>query len=222
MTAAGRYDAELNRLARTSRRNALVSALSGALILFSFYYARVQFSRVQAKVIAADSIFARLVRSNDSAQHHLDSLKAAVADARASLAAAQRDLAGVTGAQSAQHALRRASTQLGAAIKQPATSTTPTGDTLPTIRKVIPFTGTLNPGSPVVVSIRLPYRASLTYRRWISQDKVDTLGIVDPANLELELPYGGYLYFEARNTATGEVASRAADCRHRWCNVSFE
>jgi len=37
MTAAGRYDAELNRLARTSRRNALVSALSGALILFSFY-----------------------------------------------------------------------------------------------------------------------------------------------------------------------------------------
>ena len=222
MTAAGRYDAELNRLARTSRRNALVSALSGALILFSLYYARVQFSRVQAKVIAADSIFARLVRSNDSAQHHLDSLKAAVADAQASLAAAQRDLAGVTGAQSAQHALRRASTQLGAAIKQPATSTTPTGDTLPTIRKVIPFTGTLNPGSPVVVSIRLPYRASLTYRRWISQDKVDTLGIVDPANLDLELPYGGYLYFEARNTATGAVASRAADCRHGWCNVSFE
>src|SRR5207249_8573941 len=79
-------------------------------------------------------------------------------------------------------------TQLGAAIKQPPISTTPKVDTLETIKKVIPFTGTLSPGSPVVVYIRLPYRASLTYRRWISQDKVDTLGIVPPANLELELP----------------------------------
>lgn len=222
MTAAGRYDAELKRLARTSRRNALVSAFSGALILFSFYYARVQFTRVQAKVVDADTIFARLVRSSDSTQRHLDSLNAAVAAAQATLAAAQRDLAGVTGSQTAQHALQRASSQLGAAVKPPRTSRTPTGDTLHTIKKVVPFTGTLRPGSPVVVYIRLPYRASLTYRRWISQEKVDTLGIVPPANLELELPYGGYFYFEARNTETGQVASRSADCTHGWCNVSFE
>ena len=222
MTETGRYAAELKRLAGTSRRNALVSALSGALILFSFYYARVQYSRVQAKVIDADSIFARLLRSSDSAQRHLDSLKGAVAAARDSLTVAQRDLAGVAGAQSAQHALRRASTLLGAAIKQPSTSPTPTRDTLATIKMVVPFIGSVNPGSPAVVYIRLPYRASLTYRRWISQEKVDTLGTVGPANLEVHLPYGGYLYVEAKNTSTGEVTSRTADCRRAWCNVSFE
>src|SRR5256886_16919641 len=86
---------------------------------------------------------------------------------------------------------------------------------LETIKKVIPFTGTLSPGSPVVVYIRLPYRASLTYRRWVSQDKGDTLGIVPPPHPEPRLPYGGDPHFSARNNPTREGESRAADLRHR-------
>lgn|SRR6266853_1010118 len=82
-------------------------------------------------------------------------------------------------------------------------------------------TGTISPGSPVIATIRIPYRAKLTYRRWMSPNVVVNVGTVDSGQTLVQLPYGGYLYFEATNLATQGVSLRSADCA-KGCLVTFQ
>jgi len=46
-------------------------------------------------------------------------------------------------------------------------------------------------------------------------------GTLDSGDVALKLPYGSYMYFDAKDLSTGRVAQTAADCRSS-CDVYFE
>ncbi len=82
------------------------------------------------------------------------------------------------------------------------------------------FTGGLTPGTPVALTLQLPWRAHVTYRRWTSKDLIRDLGTFPQGVSDTTLPYGGYIYFRAANLAGRDTVERSADCK-AGCSIDF-
>jgi hypothetical protein len=159
----------------------------------------------------------------DSLSKKSAGVTATLAEAQAALETIKRELtASSSGRDTAVHrAVEQAVLDASSSLQEAQTVSKQTTQTLKIIQAEVGYTGTMSPGSPIIATIRLPYRASLKYRRWITRQKSDTLGTFDAGEIHLKLPYGGYMYFEATNLATGQVTTRTGDCT-RPCQVSFE
>jgi len=141
------------------------------------------------------------------------------------IAEADRHIAATHVADSTSHSAARAALataerevgQLGATIKQRAEESR---DTLNIIQAEITPPGGLSPGSPIVVTLNLPYPATVTFRRWISRDLVNQLGTFPAGESRIRIPYGGYMYFGVTSTDSARRSAQGADCRHD-CTVVF-
>ena len=167
-----------------------------------------------------DSLLAR----GSQAQKYLDSLRGEVKNAGDQLTQLAKAASTQAPDQAAiQATLGRARQQLGQIgthLEQTKIASAKSRDTLQAIRAELETVGGLSPGSPVIARITVPYRADLTYRRWISKEKVVPVGTVGPGETKLQLPYGGYIYFNARNLQTGQSFEQGIDCR-AGCELKF-
>jgi hypothetical protein len=78
----------------------------------------------------------------------------------------------------------------------------------------------LPPGTPVPLTLNLPWPAHVTYRRWTSKDLVRELGQFPKGVTDTTLPYGGYVYFLAASLTTRDTLTRNAHCE-QGCSVEF-
>jgi hypothetical protein len=76
----------------------------------------------------------------------------------------------------------------------------------------------LSSGDRVSVTLHLPFRAEVSYYHRSSKQQVEHLGVMQ-GDTTISI-VGGYLFFEARNIATGEVVKTEAGCPSG-CSVSF-
>lgn len=167
-----------------------------------------------------DSILAR----GDEAEKRLVSLRSEASKTEAQLA----QLAAVASTQpTSQPAFQKALSearqsvgQIGTVLQQTQAANARSRDSLQIIRAELETVGGLSPGSPVIARVSIPFRAELSYRRWITKEKVVHLGTVKPGETIVELPYGGYIYFKVQNLDTDEVTEQGVDCR-KGCAVSF-
>ncbi|HKW40677.1 MAG TPA: hypothetical protein VJN39_05455 [Gemmatimonadales bacterium] len=142
------------------------------------------------------------------------------------IAEADRRIAATHAADSTSHTSARAALatarheidSLGVTIRQRAEQSR---DTLNIIQAEITPPSGLSPGSPIVVTLTLPYPATVKYRRWITRDLVNILGSFGAGETRIRLPYGGYMYFDATSSDSTHESTQAADCRHD-CTVVFE
>jgi hypothetical protein len=148
-----------------------------------------------------------------------------VAQAETSLVTAQGHFQLTGAGDSATHAaasaaIRQATqqvTDLGKTIQQ---RTAQAQDTLSIIQASLNAPGGLRPGSAIVITLKLPYRAVVTYRRWITRELSDTLGTFSKGEHKVQVPYGGYMYFDAHGVDSTGVLTEAANCE-RDCTVEF-
>jgi hypothetical protein len=165
----------------------------------------------------------------DSTQARRSQAEVGLAGLQVALKAFQDTLAAAKGENTAAHAaaqrvLSQATAsvdRVGTAIRQSTELTARASDSLRVIRAELTTKGGLSPGSPVVATLHLPFRAHLTYRRWVAKDVIIDAGTLDSGDVALKLPYGSYMYFDAKDLSTGRVAQTAADCRSS-CDVYFE